>query len=56
MGKWLHDRPWFWIVLLLALLVLAGLSVVVVAELNRPMIVKETAALFSDPITPCFLS
>ena len=48
MGKWLHDRPWFWIVLLLAALVLAGLAVVVIAELNRPIIVKEAAAALRE--------
>ena len=41
MGKWLHDRPWIWIVVLLAVLVVMGLVVVVIAEMNRPEIVKE---------------
>ncbi len=41
MRKWLHDRPWIWIVLLLGFLVAAGLTVVVIAEMNRPEIVKE---------------
>jgi hypothetical protein len=40
MRKWLYDRPWIWIVILLALLVMSGLAVVVIAELNRPEIVK----------------
>ncbi len=41
MGKWLYDRPWIWIVLLLTVLVFSGLAVVVIAERNRPVIVKE---------------
>ncbi len=45
MGKWLYDRPWIWIVVLLTLLVGAGLVVVAIAELNKPTIVKEKTAL-----------
>ena len=41
MRKWLYDRPWIWIVLLLSILVGSGFVVVVIAELNRPEIVKE---------------
>jgi len=41
MRKWLYDRPWIWIVLLLGFLVAGGFTVVVIAELNRPVIVKE---------------
>lgn len=41
MKKWLYDRPWIWIVILLTLLVASGLVVVAIAELNRPTIVKE---------------
>ena len=41
MRKWLYDRPWIWIVLLLAILVGSGFVVLVIAELNRPEIVKE---------------
>ena len=41
MRKWLHDRPWIWIVVLLGFLVLSGLTTLVIAELNRPEIVKE---------------
>ena len=40
MRKWLHDRPWFWIVLLLGLGVGGGLLTVIIAEWNRPEIVK----------------
>ena len=41
MRKWLHDRPWIWIVVFLGLLVAGSLGIVVIAELNRPEIVKE---------------
>ena len=41
MQKWLYDRPWIWIVLLLGLLVAGGFTTLVIAELNRPEIVKE---------------
>ena len=52
MRKWLYDRPWIWIVILLGLLVGAGLVVVTIAELNRPQIVKdERAARVSDPVS-----
>ena len=40
MMKWLHDRPWIWIVLFLSCLVAGSLATVVIAELNRPEIVK----------------
>lgn len=41
MGKWLYDRPWIWIVVLLTFLVVSGAVVLVIAENNRPTIVKE---------------
>ena len=41
MQKWLYDRPWIWIVVLLTLLVGGGMTTLVIAELNRPEIVKE---------------
>lgn len=40
MGKWLRDRPWIWIVVFLAALLAASLATVIIAELNRPEIVK----------------
>ena len=54
MQKWLHDRPWIWIVLLLGFLVISGFVVLVIAELNRPEIVKvkagkQTASLLVVP-------
>ncbi len=41
MRQWLYDRPWIWVVVLLTLLVGGGLFVVVLAEMNKPTIVKE---------------
>ena len=40
MRKWLRDRPWIWIVLLLALLLGASVATLVIAQLNAPEIVK----------------
>ncbi len=41
MRKWLHDNPWIWIALFLAAMVTASMATLVIAELNRPEIVKE---------------
>lgn len=41
MRKWLYDRPWIWIVVLLTFLVIGGFTTLVIAELNKPEIVKE---------------
>jgi hypothetical protein len=40
MRKWIYDRPWIWIVLFLSLLVAGSLTTLVIAELNKPEIVK----------------
>jgi hypothetical protein len=40
MRKWIYDRPWIWIVLFLGLLVAGSLTTLVIAELNKPEIVK----------------
>lgn len=40
MRKWLHDRPWIWIVVFLSCLVAGSIATVVIAELNRPQIVR----------------
>jgi hypothetical protein len=50
MRKWLYDRPWIWIVLLLSVLVGSGFVVVVIAELNRPEIVKEERTVVLDRV------
>ena len=41
MRAWLRERPWIWIVLLLAALMAASIVTLVIAERNRPEIVKE---------------
>lgn len=38
---WLRDRPWIWIVLLLALLLAGSVATLVIAELNRPEILPH---------------
>ncbi len=40
MRKWLYDRPWIWIVVLLTILVVGGFTTLVIAQLNKPEIVK----------------
>ncbi|MEZ4386403.1 MAG: hypothetical protein R3D98_02260 [Candidatus Krumholzibacteriia bacterium] len=40
MRKWLHDRPWIWIVVFLAVLMAASLATVIIAELNKPVVVR----------------
>lgn len=40
MRKWIYDRPWIWIVVLLALVLGGGFTTLVIAELNKPEIVK----------------
>ena len=41
MRKGLHDRPWIWIVVFFGCLVAGSLATVIIAEMNRPIIVKE---------------
>lgn len=41
MRKWLHDRPWIWIVVFMGFLVAGSLATLIIAEMNRPIIVKE---------------
>ena len=40
MRKWLYDNPWIWIVIFLSSLVAGSIATVVIAELNKPEIVK----------------
>lgn len=40
MRKWLFDNPWIWIVLFLSCLVAGSITTVIIAELNKPEIVK----------------
>ena len=41
MRKWLYENPWIWIVVLLRVLVGASLSVLVIAERNKPEILPH---------------
>lgn len=43
MRKWLYDRPWIWIVVLLSAILIGGFTTLVIAELNKPEIVKVKA-------------
>ena len=45
MNKWLYDRPWIWIVVLLSLLVGFGGVVLVIAQKNKPTIVKPRTSM-----------
>jgi len=40
MRKWLYDRPWIWIVLFLSCLIAGSIATVIIAEVNKPEIVK----------------
>ncbi len=40
MRKWLEERPWVWIVLLLALLMAGSIATLVIAELNKPEVLR----------------
>jgi hypothetical protein len=41
MKKWLYDRPWIWIVVFIAVMLAGSFTTLVIAEMNRPTIVKE---------------
>ncbi len=41
MRKWLYDNPWIWVALFLGALVAGSMVTLVIAELNKPEIVKE---------------
>ena len=40
MKKWLRDNHWIWIVLFFAVMVVGSFATVIIAQLNRPEIVK----------------
>ncbi len=40
MRAWLAARPWIWIVLFIMVLIAGSLATLVIAELNKPEIVK----------------
>ncbi|MDX2472980.1 MAG: hypothetical protein QNL91_04670 [Candidatus Krumholzibacteria bacterium] len=41
MRKWLYDNPWIWVALFLAAMVTGSMVTLVIAELNKPEIVKD---------------
>lgn len=51
MRKWIYDNPWIWVAVFLTLLVLGSLVVVVIAEQNKPELVKDkkVSLVTSDP-------
>lgn len=51
MRKWIYDNPWIWVALFLTLLVLGSMVVLVIAEQNKPEIVKEkrVSLVIEDP-------
>jgi len=40
MKRWLSNNPWIWLVVFFVVMVLASLVTIVIAELNRPEIIK----------------
>jgi hypothetical protein len=40
MRKWLHERPWIWIVIFLALMMAGSFITVIIAELNKPEVLN----------------
>ena len=40
MRKWLHNNPWIWIVLFLGVLMAGSITTVIIAELNKPEVVR----------------
>ncbi len=49
MRQWFHERPWIWIVVLLAFIVSGGFVTLVIAERNKPTIVKPKNSLLVVP-------
>jgi len=40
MRKWLYDNPWIWIVLFLGVLMAGSITTLIIAELNKPEVVR----------------
>ena len=49
MRKWLYDNPWIWIVLFLGTLIAGSIATVIIAEVNKPEIVKPKTPRNSRP-------
>lgn len=43
MRKWLYDNPWIWIVVFLATLIAGSVATVIIAEVNKPEVVRPKA-------------
>lgn len=41
MRDWLRARPWIWIVVFMAFLMAGSIATLVIAELNKPEVVRE---------------
>jgi len=52
MRKWLYDNPWIWVALFLAIMVTGSMVTLVIAELNRPEIVKDKVSLMQNDAQP----
>ena len=50
MRQWFYERPWIWIVVLLAFIVSGGFVTLVIAERNKPTIVKPKTTLQVVPL------
>ena len=42
MKEWLRERPWIWIIVLMALLFIGSAATLIIAQLNRPELVKQS--------------
>ncbi len=40
MRKWLYDNPWIWVVVFLATLIAGSVATVIIAEINKPEVVR----------------
>ena len=40
MRKWLYDNPWIWIVMFLGVLMAGSITTLIIAELNKPEVVR----------------
>lgn len=49
MRQWFYERPWIWVVFLLAFVVSGGFVTLIIAEQNKPTIVKEKTSMMIIP-------
>ena len=48
MRQWLRDRPWIWIVVLMVLLLVGSAATLIIAELNKPEILRRSEVSSGD--------